>query len=141
MPVTFTCNCGEPLEVDDQYAGMNVECPECHALSLAPERSTLRVVKPIRQKRVRATDVAYDDEYDDDDRPRRRRRKPEPKKHSSMEGRVWSGSVMGGLLAMLIAVIWFVGGLFAGFLFYYPPILFIIGLVGMIRGLIADDED
>ncbi len=37
---------------------------------------------------------------------------------------------------MLIAVLWFVAGLFAGILFYYPPILFIIGLVAFCKGLV-----
>ena len=31
--------------------------------------------------------------------------------------------------------VWLVGGLFFGILFYYAPILFIIGLVGFLRGL------
>lgn len=44
--------------------------------------------------------------------------------------------MLGGLAMMAIAVVWFVGGWMAGYIFYYPPILFIIGLVGFIRGAI-----
>lgn len=44
--------------------------------------------------------------------------------------------VMGGLAMMAIAVVWFVAGWMSGYIFYYPPILFIIGLVGLIRGAI-----
>lgn len=43
--------------------------------------------------------------------------------------------VLGGVLMMIIAVVWFVVGWTAGYIFYYPPILFIIGLVGLIRGV------
>jgi hypothetical protein len=45
--------------------------------------------------------------------------------------------VVGGLIMILIAVVWFFGGLFCGIIFYYPPILFIIGLFGLLKGLIT----
>jgi RNA polymerase subunit RPABC4/transcription elongation factor Spt4 len=44
--------------------------------------------------------------------------------------------VSGGLLMMTIAVIWFFIGKKAGFIFYYPPILFLIGLYAFFKGLI-----
>lgn len=51
----------------------------------------------------------------------------------------WFGSlnagVIGGLLMMLIAVIWFVAGLAMNIIFFYPPILLVIGLIAMIKGL------
>lgn len=43
--------------------------------------------------------------------------------------------VLGGIAMMVIAVVWFVVGWMAGRIFFYPPILFIIGLVGLIRGM------
>jgi hypothetical protein len=36
---------------------------------------------------------------------------------------------------ILIAVVWFVAGLAAGRIFFYPPILLIIGIVAVIKGL------
>jgi ribosomal protein S27AE len=45
------------------------------------------------------------------------------------------GGVIGGLLMMLIAAVWFFWGLSAGIIFFYPPVLFIIGLVAVIRSL------
>jgi hypothetical protein len=42
---------------------------------------------------------------------------------------------LGGLAMMGIAVLWFFVGLACGVIFYYPPILFVIGLVGFFRGL------
>jgi hypothetical protein len=36
---------------------------------------------------------------------------------------------------MVIAVIWFVVGLAGGIIFFYPPVLFIIGLVALCKGL------
>jgi hypothetical protein len=55
----------------------------------------------------------------------------------------WFGSlnagVIGGVLMMLIAVAWFVAGLAAGRIFFYPPILLVIGVVAVIKGLFGDD--
>lgn len=52
--------------------------------------------------------------------------------------RGWFGSVnagvAGGVLMMLIAVVWFLGGLAAGYIFFYPPILFVIGLIAIVKG-------
>jgi len=46
------------------------------------------------------------------------------------------GGVLGGLAMIVIAVVWFVVGYQAGYIYFYPPILFVIGLVGLIKGLI-----
>ncbi len=43
----------------------------------------------------------------------------------------------GGMLMMLIAAVWFVAGLACGYIFYYPPVLFAIGLFGFLRGLLS----
>lgn len=46
-------------------------------------------------------------------------------------------SFAGGLLTMAIAVIWFFGAAMFGVYFIYPPIMFIIGLVVAIKGLVT----
>ncbi|MCE5279302.1 MAG: hypothetical protein ABFD92_11090 [Planctomycetaceae bacterium] len=43
--------------------------------------------------------------------------------------------VWGGLAMMVGAVVWFVVGWMAGYIFFYPPILFVIGIVALVRGL------
>jgi hypothetical protein len=58
----------------------------------------------------------------------------------SLEGRIFNGGVLGGLLAMLVALVWFIVGLAADRIFFYPPILFIIGLVAFIKGLVQNPE-
>ena len=44
------------------------------------------------------------------------------------------GSVVVGILMMVGAVVWFFGGLAFGYIFYYPPILFVLGLISTIKG-------
>lgn len=53
----------------------------------------------------------------------------------SPEKKFISMGVLGGGIMIAIAVVWFVGGLFAGYIFYYPPILLIIGLYAVIKGI------
>jgi hypothetical protein len=53
----------------------------------------------------------------------------------------WFGSmnagVIGGLLMMLIAVVWFAVGLAVGIIFFYPPILLVLGFIAMVKGLMG----
>ena len=46
-----------------------------------------------------------------------------------------------GLAAMLIAVVWFVLGLLADRIFFYPPVLFVIGIVAMIKGATNSEDE
>jgi phage FluMu protein Com len=50
-------------------------------------------------------------------------------------GGVKWGTVIFGVGLMIVSAVWFVGGLAAGVIFFYPPILLIIGLVTLIKGL------
>ncbi|MEL6894798.1 MAG: hypothetical protein AAFP90_01705 [Planctomycetota bacterium] len=45
-----------------------------------------------------------------------------------------------GLLMMIGSVVWFFGGLMAGIIFFYPPILFIIGIVTLVKGLLGGSD-
>lgn len=42
--------------------------------------------------------------------------------------------VLGGLVMILIAVAWFFGGLAVDRIFFYPPVLLIIGVVALVKG-------
>jgi hypothetical protein len=86
-----------------------------------------------RPRRRRRRD---EDDEDEDDRPRRRRRRfQEPPRT------IWNNRVGGGLVSMVIAIIWFVVGLFFDRFFFYPPILFCFGLVSLIHGLISGRDE
>lgn len=58
-------------------------------------------------------------------------------------GQSWSvdwPKVGGGALAMIGACVWFFGAwIFAGRIFFYPPILFIGGLIAVVNGLFSGD--
>ena len=70
--------------------------------------------------------------------------KPETSKQKKKGGGIFDPEkkgiekgVVGGLTMMAIAVIWFVAGYAAGYIFYYPPILFLIGVFALVKGLIT----
>ena len=42
---------------------------------------------------------------------------------------------LGGIVLMIAAVVWFVVGYAGGYIFYYPPVLFLFGLIGTINAL------
>jgi len=55
----------------------------------------------------------------------------------------WLGSVnsgaIGGILMMIIAAAWFFVGLSFNRIFFYPPILFVIGAIAVIKGLLGGE--
>ena len=44
-------------------------------------------------------------------------------------------TALGGIALMALAALWFFGGLAVGYIFFYPPILFLIGLVTFLKGV------
>jgi hypothetical protein len=93
-----------------------------------------------------------DDNFDDPPprppKPRRRRRSrsryyddyPEPRRYRG-GGISISQGVIAGAVMMAVAVAWLVLGLMLGWLFYYPPILFILGIVRIARSILNGDDD
>lgn len=55
----------------------------------------------------------------------------------NLEKRGMGAGMLGGLLMMAAAAIWFFAGLAADIIFFYPPILFIIGIVAFMKGLVT----
>ena len=45
-----------------------------------------------------------------------------------------TGKIFLGILMIIGAFIWFFGGLAAGIIFYYPPVLLIIGIITIVKG-------
>jgi hypothetical protein len=107
---------------------------------------------PPRRRKAQDYDEDYDEDYGREDSRRDRRarggleaddliRKRSLDKGSGGGGASSDGGwgtnagVGGGLLMMVIAVVWFVVGLMNNWIFFYPPVLFIIGLVAFIKGL------
>lgn len=156
MPISLSCVCGRALKVKDELAGKKIRCPACQDILTVPakknkvEEVELEVIDdedeeeaPPRRSAVQAeppeAKSARRRPVEDEEPPPRRRSKPSrdirrraPASRSGF-GSINAG-VIGGILMMVIAVIWFVVGLAGGIIFFYPPILFVIGIIAVVKG-------
>lgn len=165
MPIALSCPCGRALNVKDALAGKRIRCPACQDILTVPEPENdlaLEVLPADEAPRSRRAAIQAEppepmrrrerDEEDDDVPQVRRRSKVsrEIKRRSAVKrsrplvtfeqgwfGNVNSG-VVGGFLMMLIAVVWFVLGLAGGYIFFYPPILFVVGIIAVVKGGLGD---
>lgn len=88
-----------------------------------------------RRRRRSKRRFGDDDDDDDDDEPRpRRSRRRDTRSGNAFEP---SKSIIAGILLMVGASIWCIAGLIFDYFFFYPPILFIIGIVAVVRGAIT----
>lgn len=153
MPISFSCtSCGRALRVKDELAGRQILCPDCQTKLTVPtpESEGLPSFEPpplpsesaYREEQPQ-TELAYqrtgerlpprpelEDEFDDE--PIRRRPPPKPAK----EFWTTNAGIGGGLLMMVIGVVVFVLCLFLDRISIWGPIIFIIGLVAFIKGLV-----
>jgi hypothetical protein len=161
MPIRFRCDCGQALGVKDELAGRRVRCPACEGVLTVPANEETSGVRPdepeerrsaVRSEPARRPPPLRDAEdwegprrrrEEDDDRPRRPRsgdvdNYPRPRVRRRVEGGSGEGpmnTILGGAIVMGIAVVWFVAGLFFDWVFFYPPILFVAGLITLCQGL------
>jgi hypothetical protein len=120
--------------------------PPLPAVQLEEADDLPMVVLPARKKESdnyvmtdepprRRRDIAEEDPL-----YRIRRRSRDVKDRDRTHNNPWlhgiDASIGGGILMMVIAVVWFCGGLALDIFFIYPPILFIVGLVALIRGIV-----
>lgn len=181
MPITFSCACGQQLEMADEYAGKQARCPSCQAVvtvpSAAPAPPPLPTAAPPKARLADSdvTDVTDDDhgagaaslnpldrrntpssrrrrdedDEDDEDRPRRFRRRYEddedddyePRRRREPQRKFWNNRVTGGITSIVIAVIW--GGILLALdrIPIVAPILFILGVISIIRGLATGRDE
>jgi hypothetical protein len=168
VPIPVSCSCGRALKIKDELAGKKVRCPACRNVvqvpqpNQDPEDEIMQMLlsdsedepappsspEPPEPEGIKAE--APQRASPPSPPPSLPKKKPEkkPREPERRQPRVvfeegWFGSVnsgvIGGLLMMVIAVVWFVLGLMANRIFFYPPILLVIGLISMIKGFFGDD--
>lgn len=70
--------------------------------------------------------------------PRGNGYEPPPPARSYGSG-VSAGPMVAGILMMVGAAVWFFAGLAAGVIFFYPPVLFVLGIISFFKGLFGSD--
>jgi hypothetical protein len=159
MPIAIECGCGRRLRVKDEFAGRKVRCPVCAEVVTAPPATgaadeamqvLLTETPPVRRKPRPPQPPPLPPEPEvsarrgppprpilDDEPPPKK--KPKKKKRSRGQPSRWSGiaihpAIVTGVFMMIGAVVWFFAGLAAGYIFFYPPILFVLGIVSIVKG-------
>ena len=147
MSIAVTCpGCDKTMKVKDEFAGKRALCPFCKAMIRVPEQDT------PSEPPARDFSMVEDAEPDRQVEPRRRsRRDDQPRKRPRLRdedndvrrprsGGGISSGVLTGILMMVGAVIWFFGALALNWIAFYPPVLFIVGLITFIKGLTGQED-
>ncbi len=163
MPISIACDCGRTLKVKDEAAGRKVRCPACSKVLVAPmpepsgnledeainellaegPPAPVASVPPPREP-AEEKDQGFEEE--------KRPPMPKPRKNKSLDptrearlprierpersggGIAIHPQIIMGVLMMVGALIWFFGALALGVIFWYPPILFVLGIGTVIKG-------
>lgn len=169
MPIRAECECGKVYRVRDSLAGRRFRCTECgdavpipggddEPVVVAPaaparrrSRGDDRADRPARRP-VRSRPEPEEEEEPVRRRSRRRDEEPEaPEPHKDKKKRRGKGllghgvdarlgAVGGGLLAMLVGVMWFIASWLKDELLLYPIVLFVLGVVSVVKGLLGFEE-
>ena len=137
--------CGRNLRIPAESLGRRARCPSCSNL-FAFEASTAAAPAEYNASPSAATEdwpprtaepfsPAALNPYASPPAPATATSEKNYNHGFGWEHRGWDKGMVGGLAMMGIAAVWFFVGLACGIVFYYPPILFVIGLVGFFRGL------
>jgi hypothetical protein len=165
MAVSFQCSCGKRDRLKEGVSGRKVRCPNCGNVSAVPRSDEEPEIEQEVADALLANDpderpVVQIEEREEATPPPAPLRKAVPKppakkaprrKAAPQKERVpwvafgegWFGTlnagVIGGVLTILVAVAWFLLGLWAGRIFFYPPILAVIGVMAVLKGLLGGD--
>lgn len=149
--------CFSSFGVPDKYAGKRVKCPECGEPVKVESATEASRPSQLSKKKSPPPEDDYGDPSDDHSldgmdlsegetiKPKKKAKKPAKRfaSNSSSSGSGgWDGSglMLKGVLMMVGAVVWFVLGWRAGFIYFYPPVLLVIGLVTFVKGLMGSNE-
>ncbi|MBA4064131.1 MAG: hypothetical protein C0501_10540 [Isosphaera sp.] len=158
MPIAFACDCGRAFSVADAHAGKRTKCPACGAALTVPaapadEDEAYRLLAdgpdpepPPASRRDPDPAVlapAPPKKAPPAPKPQRlhRSRPAEEREHYQRPRIYISPGVLGGLASMVFGAGWFFVGLAADTIYLYAPVVFFLGLVAVVRGVLGHPED
>lgn len=150
-PGTNCPGCGRAVMLPESTAGKRVKCPACATVWRVPDELIIAEVVPQRETNKEWFDDELSNEYRLAEAPSPRpypttptpRPATRPRRRYSDEGffapekRGIEKGMVGGIAMMAIAAVWFFAGLYVGIFFYYPPVLFLIGVFAFLKGLFS----
>jgi hypothetical protein len=133
--ITFQCfECGEEMEISRKMAGKPVRCVKCGAVAEVPKPRERRQHTEEEQALLHRIKQKVD-------RDEQEKEKTDAENAQFVLPKIgWFGSpdagMIGGSIMIVVAVVWFVWGLSVDRFFYYPPVLLVVGIVAIVRGII-----
>ncbi len=162
MPISFACACGKAFRVAESFAGKRTKCAACAAPLTVPaaagsaEDDAFRMLEraevPDRPARASQRDTpprpvapppppppAAKTPPSPPKKPRPARR---PREESGGGFRITlSPAVAGGLGSMALATVWIFIAMENNRIPIYAPVLFVFGLVAVVRGIFGEPEE
>lgn len=144
---TCKCKCGEKIQIPSTHKINTAQTSSSSGMDMTdPMALPLTTNIPAQTSSKFQTRYNNPEAYKPIAPPKPTKKASLPKRTKSWTGSssnagfssFFEGPVIAGIGMMLGATIWFVVGLSAGYIFFYPPILFCIGLGSVIKGLILD---
>jgi len=151
----ITCACGKRVDIFANPSINGVFCPAC-GTTLEPTAPAKQTSAPAPMVAEKATAAVAEEPVDvlPADQPRTQKeidadftryilkkraaedekRRQNPGLFSPERSGIRAG-VLGGSVMMAAAVLWFGLGLMLDTIFFYPPILFVVGLIAFCRGI------
>jgi hypothetical protein len=167
MPISLSCDCGRDLRVKDELAGRKIRCPACSGVLAVPrpqpatdEDDEIVTVMPVESPAPRPSPAQAIKRAQTSVRPpsgalsvrpqaavkkpavpvKRRRASRSRASRRSGPLLVVHREIVAGAMMMIVAAVWFIGALALGRLFFYPPILFVLGIAAIVRGLTGNGD-
>ena len=102
---------------------------------------------PQKEEPLEAIEVPEEEEAQAPASPPRKKKKKKQPAAVAEEGGFWSlekgmvnSGVLVGILIMIGAAVWFFLGLAADRIYFYPPIMFIVGIVAVVKGVVSPGD-
>lgn len=141
MTIAIACPCGARIEATEASAGKEINCPKCSTPHIVPGSGASPVMPMPGAGPAPGSGPGAGMGPGGGGLPGAARMGGVAPRQTVGGGTfapermgIRKGMV-GGLVMMAIAAVWFFGGLAAGYIFYYPPILFIVGVYAFLKGL------
>lgn len=165
MTIAFDCGCGKAFRVPDEHAGKRTKCPACGAALTVPappasaEDDAFRLLEAAEapERPARAAPPPAPSNWSAPSRPAAPPPHPPPaptpkvKPRTARRSREDRGGggfqialspvVAGGLGSMVLGAGWFFFALSNNRISLYAPVIFVFGLIAVVRGLFGAPED
>ncbi len=142
-------HCRKRLQVPSGMGGKTVKCPSCQGMMKVPamavaEQPVMLTPDVVPSQPAESPPAPQEDPFPSFNVASESMTERAHRSAAADEGgagvfapekKGLDAGIVGGLLMMVVAAIWFFVGLAGDVVFIYPPILFIIGLIGFFKGL------